>query len=228
MTGVLRKVVLGATFVGAIATVAAAQVASPPILNSLEVKRLVASGTPADDVKLSAHFAALADRYEADANEHAAMARGVAGSRNQALATSTKAHCDRIAASDRDAAVTLRGLASFYADRGKGVAANVPPDAARFEGGAGAPAPTRDEVRGLVAGATTATDHRLLAEYFEALSTDYLAVAAEHAAMVKANLPAKTADGPSHCQKLVNEARENARDANEMAALHRKLAESVR
>jgi hypothetical protein len=228
MTGVLRKAVLGATFVGAIATVAAAQVTSPPVLNSLEVKRLVASSTPADDVKLSAHFAALADRYEADASEHTAMARSVAGSRNQALASSTQAHCDRLATGDRDAAVTLRRLASFYADRGKGIAANLPPDAARFEGGEGAPAPTRDEVRGLVSGATTATDHRLLADYFEALSNEYGAVAAEHTAMANGFRPAKAANGPSHYERLASEARENARDAKEMAALHRTLAESVR
>jgi hypothetical protein len=38
---------------------ALSQTASP-ILNTLEVQKLVASGEPADNAKLSAHFAALA------------------------------------------------------------------------------------------------------------------------------------------------------------------------
>src|SRR5215217_5234328 len=52
---------------------ATAQAVSP-ILSTLQVQKAVASSEPADNAKLSAHFAALADRYEADARRHRAMA----------------------------------------------------------------------------------------------------------------------------------------------------------
>ena len=47
----------------------------PGLLTATEVKQLVANAkTPADHMKLNKHFVALSAKYEAEAEEHAALA----------------------------------------------------------------------------------------------------------------------------------------------------------
>jgi hypothetical protein len=53
------------------------------ILNTVELRKLVDSAQPADHARLSAHFAALADRYAAEARRHTAMASSYAGNPNR-------------------------------------------------------------------------------------------------------------------------------------------------
>ena len=93
---------------------------SSDLLTSKQVKALIATAnTPADHVKLQRHFLAVAAKYEADANEHAAEAQ--AYRKNPSFMESknpvgpgTAAHCDRFAQLDREAAKEARDLASAH------------------------------------------------------------------------------------------------------------------
>ena len=78
---------------------------STDLLTSTQVKELVAAAkTPADHLKLSKHFTALAAKYEDQANEHEADPSG----------PGTAAHCDRFAELTRQAAKEARELASAH------------------------------------------------------------------------------------------------------------------
>ena len=93
---------------------------STDLLTSKQVKELVATAkTPADHLKLSKHFTALAAKYEAQANEHAAEAQ--AYRKNPTFMDSknpggpgTAAHCDRFAELTLQAAKEARELASAH------------------------------------------------------------------------------------------------------------------
>ena len=98
----------------------AAQARATDLLTSKQVKELVATAkTPADHLKLSKHFTALAAKYEAQANEHAAEAQ--AYRKNPSFMESknpsgpgTAAHCDRFAELTLQAAKEARELASAH------------------------------------------------------------------------------------------------------------------
>ena len=64
-----RSLALALAVVVALPALAMAQTGSP-ILNALEVRKLVTSADPADNARLSAHFAALADQYGREATRH--------------------------------------------------------------------------------------------------------------------------------------------------------------
>ena len=93
---------------------------SSDLLPSKQVKALVATAkTPADHLKLSKHFNALAAKYEADATEHAEEAK--AYRKNPTFMESknptgpgTVAHCDRFAELTRQAAKEARDLAAAH------------------------------------------------------------------------------------------------------------------
>lgn len=93
---------------------------STDLLTSKQVKELVATAkTPADHVKLSKHFTALAAKYEDQANEHEGEAQ--AYRKNPTFMESknpsgpgTAAHCDRFAELMRQAAKEARELASAH------------------------------------------------------------------------------------------------------------------
>src|SRR5215217_3184128 len=99
----------------ALPAMAIAQTASP-ILNTLEVRKLVASTDPADNERLSAHFAALADQYAREATRHDAMAQAfIAAPTRRTPANSATDHCKRLATLNRRSAETLRELAAYHA-----------------------------------------------------------------------------------------------------------------
>ena len=58
-----QSVAIAGALLMSIADTIAAQETRGAVLNSLEVQQLVAWAEPADNVRLSAHFSALADRY---------------------------------------------------------------------------------------------------------------------------------------------------------------------
>ena len=84
---------------------ALSQTASP-VLNTLEVQKLVASGEPADDGKLSAHFTALSDRYAAEAKRHEAMAKSFVGNPNRNTGASMSVHCRQLTELNNQSAAT--------------------------------------------------------------------------------------------------------------------------
>ena len=84
------------------------------------MRELVANAkTPADHLKLSRHFSALAEKYEADATEHRELA---AVYRKAPTASETKrpggpdtaTHCDRFAVLAADAAKEARSVAAAH------------------------------------------------------------------------------------------------------------------
>jgi len=93
---------------------------STDMLPSTQVKELVSNAkTPADHLKLSKHFSALAAKYETEAAEHAEEAR--AYRKNPTFMESknpggprTAAHCDRFADLMRQAAKEARELATAH------------------------------------------------------------------------------------------------------------------
>ena len=111
MRTILIGVAAGATLVLAtLANTANAQT-SAPILNAVEVQKLVASADPADNARLSAHFAALAERYAREATRHDAMAQAFIASPIRRTPANTAAdHCKRLAALNTQAVNTLREL----------------------------------------------------------------------------------------------------------------------
>ena len=95
----------------------AATPSSADVLSQTEVRKLVAdANAAADHLKLSRHFTALAAKYDADAEEHAGLAKAY---RNRPTASETKrpgspdtaTHCERLAEFARNAAKAARELA---------------------------------------------------------------------------------------------------------------------
>ncbi len=92
-------------------------------ITSKRVKAMVASAkTPEDHMRLSAYFNQEADRLEADAKDHAELAKtyrlypssaggGKAGGNPQSR---TAEHCEAVATSLREAAKSLRELAAEH------------------------------------------------------------------------------------------------------------------
>jgi hypothetical protein len=111
---------------GAIATwqsapgAAAVQAKPSDVVTAQQVKDLIATAkTPADHIKLQKHYLALAAKYEADADEHAAEAVAYRKNPNfleskNPIGPGTAAHCERFAQLDREAAKEARDLASAH------------------------------------------------------------------------------------------------------------------
>ena len=72
-----------------------------------------AARTPADHRGLEEHFAALAARHTAEADEHVAMARAYRGNANR-RGGDPGVHCDRMAKQSREAAEEARGVAAEH------------------------------------------------------------------------------------------------------------------
>jgi hypothetical protein len=112
--------------IGLVGLIAAAPLArktgaqSGDVLTSQQVRELAANAkTPADHMKLSKHFSALAARYEADAADHEEMAKAyrttpTPSETKRPGAPDTAAHCQRFAELARQAAKEARDLAAAH------------------------------------------------------------------------------------------------------------------
>ena len=207
---------------------ALSQTASP-VLNTLEVQKLVGSNEPGDNAKLAAHFAAIADRYDADAKRHTAMAGAfIATPTRRVAANSAADHCKRLAQLNADAAKTLRELAAYHEKLAGGIVSPAPKGGGRFQAGTGAPEPTDAELTALAAKANAPADHHALEGYFAAASKRYSDDANAHAAMAQAYRGTRIAQAADHCDRLVRQLRETAKEATEAATMHRQLADAAR
>jgi len=204
--------------------VAHSQNRSPEVLNTMEVRELIASAEPGAHARLSTHFAALAERNTADARRHTAMSQSFGGNPSRNLATGMSAHCKRLADLSTQSATTLRELAAHHKTLAAGAPSTAPKDGARFEGGAGAPQPNERELSALAAKASTPADHRGLEEYFVTLARRHAADADEHVAMAQAYRGTRIAQAAVHCDRLVTLSREAAKEATAAAAMHKQLA----
>jgi hypothetical protein len=204
---------------------ASAQTTSSAVLNSLEVQELIKRAAPADQARLGAHFAALAERYAADARRHKAMAQAFVGSPARRVAVNSAAdHCKRLEELNTQSATTLRELAAHHEGLAVGKTSAAPRGAARFEGGAGATTPTEQELSALAAKASTPADHGALQEYFQTAAKRYTADANDHAAMARAYRGTRIAQSAAHCDRIVTLSRDSAKEATAAAAMHKGLA----
>ena len=137
-TFTFRSLAIGTLATLMLAGTAQAQTPSP-VLNTLDVQKLIESKAPADNAKLSAHFAALADRYAAEARRHTVMAQSASGNPNHSTGSGLSTHCKRLAELNTQSATTLRELANHHKALAAGAPSTAPAGGARFQGGAGAP-----------------------------------------------------------------------------------------
>jgi hypothetical protein len=203
---------------------AAAQESTSGLLNSLEVRQLVARAEPADDARLGAHFTALAGRYDAEAARHMSMSQSFMANPSPSLSIGMSVHCKRLADLNRQSAATAHELAVYHENLASGAPAALPPDAARFQGGAGAPEPTETDLNALAAKASTPGDHRALEEYFVTQARRYTAEAREHFVVAQMFRGSRLAHTAVHHDRLAALARDAAKQANQAAAMHRQLA----
>ena len=219
-----RSLLLAAVAVLTLAGSVAAQDKPAGLLNNLEVRQLVARGEPGDQAKLSAHFTALADRYAAEAKRHISMSQSFIGNPSRSLGTGMSAHCKQLANLNTQSETTVRELAAYHAKLASGYPATPPKDGARFQGGAGAPAPTEKELNALAAKASTPAEHRGLEEYFLTLARRYMAEANEHVALAQAYRGTRIAQAAVHHDRLAGLSRDAAKEATAGAAMHKQLA----
>jgi hypothetical protein len=208
----------------AFAGIAPAQDKTSAILNTLEVQQLVKRAEPGDNARLAAHFTALADRYAAEAKRHTSMAQSFVGNPSRNLGTGMSAHCKQLADLNTKSATELRELATYHQKLASGATATPPAGGARFEGGAGAPAPTEQELKAMAAKASTPADHRALEEYFLTLAKRYTADATEHATTASTYRGTKIAQAAVHCDNLVRLSKDAAKEATAAAEMHKQLA----
>ena len=230
----MKAIHFWALSLGALAFVASpgrvgAQTTSPAVLNSLEVQELVKRAQPEDHARLEVHYDALAEKYAAEAKSHAAMGRAAIGSPiNRTAANSAADHCNRLEQLNLKSAETARELAAYHKGMAAGKTPPAPRDAARFDAGAGAPAPTGEQIAALMAKAVSPTDHRAIQEYFLALAKQYTADANEHSATANVYRGTRMAQAAVHCDRLVAFSRDEAKEATAAAAVHQKLAGGTR
>ena len=226
-TFTFRPLAIGALALAFFAGNAFSQPASP-VLSTLEVQKLVASGEPADNARLSAHFAALGDRYAAEAKRHEAMAKSFVGNPNRNTGAGMSVHCRKLAELNNQSAATLRELATHHQKLAGGAPSTAPPAGARFEAGAGASQPTDQQLTAWAAKATTPADHRALAEYFQTLAKRYTADATAHTAIAQSYRGTRIAQAADHCDRIVANARELAKEAAAAAEMHVQFANIAR
>ena len=203
---------------------AAARDKSQAILNSLEVQQLVKRAEPGDNARLAAHFTALADSYVAEAKRHTAMSTAYAGNARAQMTAGVGAHCKQLADLNTQSATELRELATYHQKLAAGAAAMHPTMGTQFEGGAGAPAPTEQDLNALAAKASTPAQHHSLEEYYLTLAKRYTADANEHAATASTYRGTKIAQAAVHCDRLVTLSRAEAKEATAAAAMQKQLA----
>ena len=207
-----------------LAGIAAAQEKPIALLNTLEVRQLVARAEPADNARLATHFSTLAERYTAEAKRHVSMSQSFVGNPSRNLGTGMSVHCKRLADLNTQSATTARELATYHDKLAGGTPAEPPRDAARFHGGAGAPEPTEKDLNALAAKASTPAEHKALEEYFLTLAKRYTTTADEHVNLAQAYRGTKIAQASAIHDHLARLARESAKEATAAADMHKQLA----
>ena len=219
----LRYVALAAVVLGLPGPLVA-QGKPSALLNSVAVRDLVTRGEPADHARLAAHFTALGQRYTADARRHTAMSTSFGGNPNRNVGSGMTIHCQKLADLNTRSATTLRELAAYHDKLAAGTPATPPAAGARFEGGAGAPPPTDEELKALAAKANTPAEHRGLDEYFATAAKRYAADADAHTTLAQTYRGTRIAQAAVHHERLATIARDEAKEATAAAEMHRQLA----
>ena len=202
----------------------AAQEKSDAVLNTLEVRQLIAPAEPADNLRLSAHFDSLADRYTAEAKRHVFMSQSFVGNPSRNTGPGLSAHCKRLAELNTESATITRELAASYRKLAGGGAAILPKGAGRFHAESAAAAPKDKELTTRAAKASTPAEHRVLEEYFTALARRYDAEAKKHAAFASGLRTTRIEQAAAIHSRLWTLATNSAKEAAAGAQMHRELA----
>ena len=224
----LRSLAGAAAALLILAGIATAQDTPNALLNTLEVQQLVARAEPADNALLAAHFSALAERFSAEARRHTAMSQSFAGNPNRNVGTGMGLHCKRLADLNTQEATTLRELATYHADLVGGKDVTPPAGSARYQSGAGAPAPTDKELADLAAKANTPADHHGLEEYFQTLAGRYDADAKAHVSFAAGLRGTRIEHTAALHDRLASLSRDAAKEARAAADMHKQLATIAR
>ena len=223
-TFTIRALAMGALAMLTFAGSAASQTASSPILNALEVRMLVASTEPWR--QRPAERAFRRSRGTLRSRSQAAHV-DVAELRRQPESECGRGH-ERALQAPRGAQHGVGGdgprARGASPEAGEGLPRRAPRGAARFQGGAGAPEPSDQELRALAAKASTPADHRALEEYFLTLAKRHTADANEHVAIAQSYRGTRIAQAAVHCDRLVALSRDSAKEATAAAAMHKALA----
>jgi len=219
-----RSLGMAAAAVLGLSASVAAQGKPEAVLNTLEVRQLVARAEPADNLRLSVHFDALADRYTAEAQLHVSMSQHFVGNPSRNLGAGMTAHCKRLAELNSESAATTRDLAAFHRKLADGSAAVVPRGAEGFRAGAGAAAPKANQLNALAAKASTPAEHRALQEYFTTLSRRYAAESKEHASFASGLRTTRLEHAAAVHSRLSTIAANAAKEAAAAARMHSDLA----
>jgi hypothetical protein len=215
---------------GTLTATAAQRPASSDVLTASQVRQLIAGAQPADHARLRAHFEALSAQYTADAARHTALASAAGGNPNRTSSGAASAHHTELARLAKESAGITRELAAHHGQLAAGAASTAPRDSVGFEKGAGAPAiPSDTQLLELAAKARTPSEHGELVEYYESLVKQYSTAATEHAVMAAAYRGTKSGTSmASHCDRLVQIARQEVKEATALAAEHKRLATDPR
>jgi len=201
--------------------------AQDPVLNTLDVQRLVAAETPVASLRLAIHFNALADRYFATADAHTAMGATYKATAHRSVALTAGEHCQQLATQARETATVARRLANYHIAFAAGRSAPLPGDAAALQGGLGAREPTADELRKLSRLARTRSDHLVLAEYYSTVAKRKAAESTDQhnrAQAYRAGVRKGFYDAEATAHRLARVAHLAALRAEQSASLHRQLA----
>jgi hypothetical protein len=221
----LRIFTIGALAMATAQTVTAQNAAG--LVNTLEVQRLVAADTPRAHAALAKHFIALAAVYRADADRYSGLAALPSGNPNHPVAIDGRERRARQAQAAIADARAARDAAAYHLILSiRGTPRRLVP-VSGFEGGKGAPLPTRAELDELARTARTSSAHRELAEYFLILvrtETSNAEAYARSAHMTRVSGARNTEATALRYDHLAARAREAARQANLAVELHRQLA----
>jgi hypothetical protein len=210
----------------AMAATATAQNASG-LMNVFEVQRLVVADTAAAHTALAKHFLAVAEMHRVDASRYSARATLGGGNPNHPFGTDARdrriRQADVAAAAER----TVRAVAAYHQILSIGGSVRRPAGAAAFDGGKGAPPPTRAELDIVARNARTPSAERELVEYFLIVAREETANAEAYArtARIMRVSGARSTEGIAvRFDRMAGTAREAAHQANLAAELHRQLA----
>ena len=221
----LYRVAVAAVVLLGAATVASAAI--PPLLNKLEVQKFVTADTPVANLRLAAHFATLAARYEEDAARHKAAADVFRANANKSVTMNAGITFARLSSDATEWALAARELATYHVHRASGQPAIRPRGGAELQAGRGAPEPTAEQLHKLALTARTRLDHLELQEYYQVVARTKTAEAAYHLRMA-AGYVAGVRNGVSAVavtrEGLARLARRAAQTATEAANRHRVLA----
>lgn len=200
-------------------------------LSGKQMEALVAkASTPAEHAQLKQHYLDMVAIYTADADAYTTMVKAYKrhqGQASQPASGDPAAQMERIAQRAREAAATARELATYH----ERLSAGAPKSDAKMPRPHPAMPMAQVEVVQLIETAKTPADHQKLSRQFAAESVRFTEDADRHAAMsagYRAN-PNRGGENPAvHCDRFVQQVREAAAIARDLAAYHERVAAGVR